>query len=113
MLYLGNWILDVLAVDHNLKITSALFEEFAPHIGSRLGLQQDSRHPKAKAKRVHGVTLLGALSQGPQGLVAAWDWLLPNAIFAINNTASTLDCKLTFFIQVERAATPAPAAVPP
>ena len=94
----GDGLPDVLVVDHNPKFTSALFKEFTRHIGSSLLIGSVyCKNTNAKAERVNGV-LGDTLCAFANGRKDDWDVWLPYAVFAINNTASTLGGDLSPFL---------------
>jgi hypothetical protein len=91
----GDGVPDVLAMDHDPKFTSKLFQEFTRRIGSSL-LIGSAYHKNTNtwAKRVNGVPgdTPRACSNGRKD---DWDVWLPYAVFTINNAASTLGGDLT------------------
>ncbi len=93
----GDGIPDVLVVDHDPKFTSTLFREFTRRIGSSL-LVGSTYHKNTNAKTTNGA-LGDTLRAFANGRKDDWDVWLPYAVFAINNSASTLGGELTpFFI---------------
>ena len=85
----------MLVVDHDPKFTSALFREFTRRIGSSLIVGSAYyKNTSAKTERVNGV-LGDTLRAFANGRKDDWDVWLPYAVFAINNSASTLGGKLT------------------
>ena len=95
----GDGIPDTLVVDHDPKFTSNLFREFTRRIGSSLLVGSAyHKNTNAKTERVNGV-LGDTLRAFANGRKDDWDVWLPYAVFAINNSASTLGGELTpFFI---------------
>jgi len=95
----GDGIPDTLVVDHDPKFTSTLFREFTRRIGSSLLVGSAyHKNTNAKTERVNGV-LGDTLRAFANGRKDDWDVWLPYAVFAINNSASTLGGELSpFFI---------------
>ena len=95
----GDGVPDALVVDHDPKFTSKLFREFTRRLGSSLLVGSAyHKNTNARAERVNGV-LGDTLRAFANGRKDDWDLWLPYAVYAINNSASTLGGELTpFFI---------------
>ena len=85
-------------MDHDPKLTSNLFREFTRRIGSSLLVGSVyHKNTNAKTERVNGV-LGDTLRAFANGSKNNWDVWLPYAVFAINNSGSTLGGELTPFV---------------
>jgi hypothetical protein len=95
----GDGFPDVLVVDHDSTFTSEVFRAFAKGMGSCLIVGSAyHKNTKAKVERANGV-ISDTLRAFADGRKDDWDGHLPMAVFAVNNTASTLGITLTpFFI---------------
>ncbi len=104
-LRIGDGIPDVLVVDHDPKFTSNLFREYTRRIGSSLIVGSAfHKNTNAKVERVNG-SLGDILRAYANGRKDDWDVWLPYAVFAINNSASTLGGEMTPFF-IDRGAPP-------
>ena len=95
----GDGVPDALVVDHDPKFTSKLFREFTRRLGSSLLVGSAyHKNTNARVERINGV-LGDTLRAFANGRKDDWDLWLPYAVYAINNSASTLGGELTpFFI---------------
>ena len=97
VLRFGDGVPDALVVDHDPKFTSKVFREFTRSLGSSLLVGSAyHKNTNARVERVNRI-LADTLRAFANGRKDDWDLWLPYAVYAINNSASTLGGELTPF----------------